>query len=294
MELATRPLSRALASSPRCGPGPAGRGDLRCRLSSLAEGSAAVFAVRAYRARVEGAIAPASASSSTSCAATCTRPRHPEIIYITGLKRADGSALGGLGTYEVHWHHDQIYRQRPATGPSSTPWRCPKAPADLLVQHALAYAALPEHCVPWMRPQATCKHGLKPSGSFQRDFSSETDQDSARAHPTGHHRMVLENPGSGERSLYLDPEQDLRRGRRGRGGHPAFLDEVFSHVVRDEFIYTHAWRNGDVVMWDNARLMHRRDAYDETRPPVRQAYDHLSEEKRTSRCPSPRPQAAAE
>ena len=43
-------------------------------------------------------------------------PKHPEIIYITGLKREDGTPLGGLGTYEIYWHHDQIYRQRPASG----------------------------------------------------------------------------------------------------------------------------------------------------------------------------------
>ena len=27
--------------------------------------------------------------------------------------------------------------------------------------------------------------------------------------------------------------------------------------MRDEFVYTHQWRDGDVVMWDNWRCMHR-------------------------------------
>ena len=42
---------------------------------------------------------------------------NPEVIYVTNLKREDGSPLGGLGSYELNWHHDQIYRQRPPTFP---------------------------------------------------------------------------------------------------------------------------------------------------------------------------------
>ena len=29
-----------------------------------------------------------------------------------------------------------------------------------------------------------------------------------------------------------------------------------------EFVYEHHWQIGDVVMWDNGFLMHRRDAFD--------------------------------
>ena len=43
-------------------------------------------------------------------------PQNPEIIYITSLSRPDGTPLGGLGSYELYWHHDQIYRERPASG----------------------------------------------------------------------------------------------------------------------------------------------------------------------------------
>lgn len=196
-------------------------------------------------------------------------PEHPEIIYITGLKRADGSAMGGLGTYEVHWHHDQIYRQRPATGSIFYAVEVPEGMGRTSwCNTALAYANLPEALRARLDAgQATCKHGLKASGSFQRDFSSEEQIKTVHDRtPPATHRMVLENPVSGERSLYLDPNKTFAVDGVDHNDTPAFLEEVFSHVVRDEFIYTHTWRNGDVVMWDNARLMHRREAYDETRP----------------------------
>lgn len=197
-------------------------------------------------------------------------PGHPEIIYITGLKRADGSALGGLGTYEVLWHHDQIYRQRPATGSIFYAVEVPEGTGRTSwCNTALAYAALPEAlCARLDGRQATAKHGHKPGGSFQRDFADD-EQRLRTLHertPPARHPMVLQNPFDGRRSLYLDPNKTVTVDGMDEGETRAFLDQVFSHVLKDEFIYTHAWRNGDVVMWDNARLMHRREAYDETLP----------------------------
>jgi taurine dioxygenase len=42
----------------------------------------------------------------------------------------------------------------------------------------------------------------------------------------------------------------------------AVLDELFAWTVRPEFVYTHNWRAGDGVMWDNASTMHRREPFD--------------------------------
>src|SRR5262249_26779618 len=42
----------------------------------------------------------------------------------------------------------------------------------------------------------------------------------------------------------------------------ALLDELWSFVDRPEFAWEHAWRVGDLVMWDNRCTMHRRDAFD--------------------------------
>jgi taurine dioxygenase len=36
------------------------------------------------------------------------------------------------------------------------------------------------------------------------------------------------------------------------------LDELFAHMDRDEFIYEHDWKVGDLVIWDNVVLQHGR------------------------------------
>jgi taurine dioxygenase len=35
------------------------------------------------------------------------------------------------------------------------------------------------------------------------------------------------------------------------------LQELFAHIVRPETIYTHQWRQGDLLMWDNCLVQHR-------------------------------------
>ncbi|MCZ6558713.1 MAG: TauD/TfdA family dioxygenase, partial [SAR324 cluster bacterium] len=37
-------------------------------------------------------------------------------------------------------------------------------------------------------------------------------------------------------------------------------------ITRPEFVYTHRWRNGDLMIWDNGRTLHRRDQFDSVLP----------------------------
>jgi taurine dioxygenase len=38
----------------------------------------------------------------------------------------------------------------------------------------------------------------------------------------------------------------------------ALLDQLFDHVEQDQFIYSHHWRIGDLVLWDNRCTLHAR------------------------------------
>ena len=45
-----------------------------------------------------------------------------------------------------------------------------------------------------------------------------------------------------------------------RGQRPdsdALIEELMEHSIQPQFRYDHAWRQGDLVMWDNRSLMHR-------------------------------------
>lgn len=40
------------------------------------------------------------------------------------------------------------------------------------------------------------------------------------------------------------------------------IDGVWTHAPLPEFAWTHSWRVGDLLIWDNRCTMHRRDAFD--------------------------------
>ncbi len=197
-------------------------------------------------------------------------PKHPEIIYITGLKREDGTPLGGLGTYEIYWHHDQIYRQRPASGSVFYAVEMPENDGRTSYCNTkLGYDTLPDNLKKALEGRrATAKYGMKKTSSTQRDFKNnpETLKKIDEKTPPATHDIVLENPATGQKSIYLDPNKTLCIEGLSEEESNELIDAVSQHMLQDDFVYTHTWRNGDVVMWDNARLWHKRDAFDPTMP----------------------------
>jgi taurine dioxygenase len=37
----------------------------------------------------------------------------------------------------------------------------------------------------------------------------------------------------------------------------ALLAQLYRHIVKPEFIYTHSWQPGDLLLWDNAAVQHK-------------------------------------
>jgi alpha-ketoglutarate-dependent 2,4-dichlorophenoxyacetate dioxygenase len=44
------------------------------------------------------------------------------------------------------------------------------------------------------------------------------------------------------------------------------LRDLNEHATQRELVYTHRWRQYDLVMWDNRQTMHRVRRFDETQP----------------------------
>ena len=42
------------------------------------------------------------------------------------------------------------------------------------------------------------------------------------------------------------------------------LMELTEHATQRTFVYRHAWKNGDFVIWDNLATMHRATAFDDS------------------------------
>jgi alpha-ketoglutarate-dependent 2,4-dichlorophenoxyacetate dioxygenase len=75
--------------------------------------------------------------------------------------------------------------------------------------------------------------------------------------------LVRTHSGSGRKSLYLSSHAGIIRGMEEPEARMLLLD-LNEHATQPQFVYTHSWTVGDLVMWDNRCTMHRARTYDET------------------------------
>jgi alpha-ketoglutarate-dependent 2,4-dichlorophenoxyacetate dioxygenase len=87
------------------------------------------------------------------------------------------------------------------------------------------------------------------------------NSDIADALPPVPQRLVDHYPDSGRTSLYLASHASHILGRPVEQGRE-LLAELIEFATRDQFVYTHDWKVGDLVVWDNRCTMHRGRPYD--------------------------------
>ena len=105
------------------------------------------------------------------------------------------------------------------------------------------------------------KHdGTYNSGGYVRQGVTPTGD--PRTSPGTLHPLVYVHPETGRPGLYLG----RRRGSYIEGlslaDSDSLLDEIWTEATRSSLAWTHQWRVGDLVLWDNRCTMHRRDAFD--------------------------------
>lgn len=76
--------------------------------------------------------------------------------------------------------------------------------------------------------------------------------------------LVRTIPQTGRRSLYLASHAGQIIGLPVEEGRK-LLAELIEHATQRQFVYTHRWRQNDLVMWDNRCTMHRGTAFDDLR-----------------------------
>ncbi|MBM3486279.1 MAG: TauD/TfdA family dioxygenase [Alphaproteobacteria bacterium] len=87
-------------------------------------------------------------------------------------------------------------------------------------------------------------------------------EEELRSRPPACHRLVHTHPGSGRKALYLASHIAGIVGMAEAGAR-SLLAELTAFATDRRFVYSHAWRVGDVVIWDNLATMHRATPFDD-------------------------------
>ena len=95
-------------------------------------------------------------------------------------------------------------------------------------------------------------------------FTDFTDAERARFAPV-RQVLVRTHPVTGRKSLYLSSHAGGIIGRPVPEAR-AFLRDLIEHATQRQFVYSHQWRVGDLVMWDNRQTMHRARPFPENEP----------------------------
>jgi alpha-ketoglutarate-dependent 2,4-dichlorophenoxyacetate dioxygenase len=84
--------------------------------------------------------------------------------------------------------------------------------------------------------------------------------------PPVHHPMVRVHEETGRPAMYVG-SQATRVIGWGDDESQMLFAELMEFATQDRFVHTHRWRAGDLVCWDNRRVVHRQVAFDETKYP---------------------------
>ena len=185
---------------------------------------------------------------------------NPYLATISNIV-VNGRPIGGLGAAEAAWHTDMSYIEHPPTASILYAVEVPEeGGATHFCNMIGALQSLPPELARRARA-ARLKHDAA-HDSIGKLRTGHHDVDDPRDAPGAHHPMVSRHPETGIDALYLGRRQDAYVEGLALAESEALLDAVWRYVALDDDAWTQHWRVGDVVVWDNRSVMHRRAAFD--------------------------------
>ncbi len=100
----------------------------------------------------------------------------------------------------------------------------------------------------------------KYQSSRQTNRVSKRPDAEMKAMPQATHPLVRTHPETGRKALYLNANRMEQIVGLDRAESDALLDRLVAHAIEPRFQYRHAWRQGDIVIWDNRSTMHKANA----------------------------------
>lgn len=185
---------------------------------------------------------------------------HPEITAISNIV-VDGKEIGGLGSYEAEWHTDMSYNEITPSASILYAIEVPPSGGDTsFCSMYAAYEALPEYLKKRIAP-LKCVHDASrnSAGMLRKGYRDVTDP---RETVGAVHPLVRTHPVTGRKALYLGRRRNAYIPGLSLDDSESLLDELWAHAVKPEFTWTQQWCVGDVIIWDNACTLHRRDSFD--------------------------------
>ena len=188
-------------------------------------------------------------------------PEFPEINVISNVKNEQGTPIGNLGDGEAVWHADMTYLELPPKAGILYALEVPENQGNThFANMTLAYSDLSDDIKKKIDGKILIHDSAHNSAGMLRKGYSEVDNPTKT--PGARHPMVIKDQSTNKKLLFL--------GRRPHAyivgleieESENLLDEIWKHATQEKYTWTQKWEKGDLLMWKNLNVLHKRDAFD--------------------------------
>ncbi len=179
----------------------------------------------------------------------------PEIVV-----EGNADAAEGLGDAGLDWHADLTWRAAPSRLSLLRAEHLPVAGGEILFAHQ---GAAHDRLDPWLRWRieyldAEHDHDRRCQGSTPGWRPRPPLAGAARdAHPVVVHPVVRLDPVTRQRSLFVNQGTTTRLLGLAPEEGERLLARLLAAATDPTVVYRHRWQLGDLLLWDNALLLHR-------------------------------------
>jgi taurine dioxygenase len=186
-------------------------------------------------------------------------PEYPDILILSNVKK-DGKPIG-LADGGTYWHSDYSYLEIPARATLLYSIQVPKAGGDtLFADQEQAFADLPAATRVRIEGRVTLnlygnRDDLDPA-SRTSAYAPTEEQKARRGATLIRHPLVRRHPYTGRKALYAVSGTSFAIEGMPEEEGLALLRELAAHSTQPKYQYRMKYGVGDVVVWDNASVLH--------------------------------------
>lgn len=189
---------------------------------------------------------------------TFHHPEDPDILVLSNVVR-DGlpAGLADAGSY---FHTDYSYLDVPARCTILHALQVPRAlGGTTFASQTRAYEELPDETKRLIEPLVARHHygNRDDTDETSRTAASYLNAEQKKKVTWVRHRIARPHPRTGRKALYAVSGSSFAIEGMDDGAAVALLDSLKEHATQPGYRYTYEYQVGDVIVWDNAQLLHK-------------------------------------
>jgi taurine dioxygenase len=197
----------------------------------------------------------------------------PQILIVSNVLDEQGRAIGAQDAGRF-WHSDLSYKREPSLLSALYALEVPVRDGRVLGDTGFASATAAYEAL--SGPMKERLRGLRNVHSYRyyraKNAKAQAEEAAAGLRVVQEHTptpaqlagvpevempVVRTHPVTGRKALFVNEAHTSHVvGLPGEKGE-SLLAELYRHLLRPEFRYTHRWQPGDLLMWDNCAVQHK-------------------------------------